>query len=84
MEINDIVFECTKQQLPINYMIRNNSEESNIIVFEKGRLYADIECYDVGITLAVISDKTNNSDVWTVENLSTSVSKIKNFLDEKV
>jgi hypothetical protein len=81
MNLENVISECNRQNLEITKVYRNDDEGSHAIVFIKNKLYADIECYDSGIALAVVSDKNDRPDVWTVEDLPSTIIKIKDFFE---
>jgi hypothetical protein len=72
MQLNDatqnVVNICKANNLNITGMCRNVEEASFAVYFVKDKKYADIEVFDSGTILAVISDGKSKSDdslkVW--------------------
>lgn len=58
-------------------------ENGITISFLRGDLYADIECFNSGTVLAVVSDRRSQPVVWDVtsdEDMSAGVNRIRKFL----
>ena len=59
-------------------------EDGITISFLRGDLYADIECFNSGTVLAVLSDRLSQPEVWEItsagEDVSASVNRIQKFL----
>jgi hypothetical protein len=59
-------------------------EDGITISFFRGDLYADIECFNSGMVLAVYSDRRSKPIVWNVtsdeEDVSAAVNRIRKFL----
>lgn len=83
MDMDAIIEQCHTNLLPLKCYMRNDEEYSDILVFEKGKLYADIEFYDSGYVLAVVSDKEDVPDVWRVDHVGEALEKIKKFFEDE-
>ena len=55
------------------------------IVFSRGRLYADFECFNDGELLIAMSDRTGNPIVKPValDGIADAITRIRNFLTGK-
>lgn len=59
-----------------------STDEAVCIAFESGTNYADIECYNTGELIAIISKGRGQSEIWDVSqsNLPATIEKIATFL----
>ena len=59
-----------------------STDEGVCISFRKGNRYADVECFNTGEILAVISEDGGHPEIWEPSGIRKAAAKINSFISD--